>query len=483
MPDFESVIGLEVHVELLTETKLFCGCSTAFGAEPNTQVCPVCLGLPGWGTLPKLNEKAVEFTIKAAMALNCRVAEGITFDRKNYYYADLPKGYQISQFFNPMGRDGYVEIHLNDGTSKKIGIQQLHLEEDTGKLLHLGSIISSPFSRVDFNRAGVPLIEIVTKPDIRSAEEARLFLQKLRSILRYIGISDCKMEEGSMRCDANISIRPAGSSELRNKTELKNMNSFKSVYRGIEYEVARQRALALEGKEVVPETRHWDEGEGVTRAMRSKFVSADYRCFPDSNIPPFRPPLQWLEEIRSSIPELPDSRYRRFIRDFGLPAYDAEILTSSRELADFFEEALFCYREPKTVSNWVMGELLRLLNATGTEITDCRIKPAHLGKLLELIESGTISGKIAKGVFEEMFATGERPEVIIDRKGLTQISDAGELERIVEEVIAKNPRSVEDYRGGKSKALGFLVGQVMKETKGKANPQLVNKLLEEKLNA
>ena len=479
LPEFETVIGLEVHVELLTGTKLFCGCSTAFGADPNSQVCPLCLGLPG-GTLPKLNEKALEYTIKTAMALNCRVAEEITFDRKNYYYADLPKGYQISQYFYPTGRDGYVEIHV-DGQTKRIGIHQIHLEEDTGKLLHVGSIISSPFSRVDFNRAGVPLIEIVTEPDIRSAEEARLFLQKLRSILQYIAVSDCKMEEGSMRCDANISIRPAGSRELRTKTELKNMNSFRAVYRGIEYEVERQRSVVLEGGKVIPETRHWDEEEGVTKAMRSKFVSADYRCFPDPNIPPFKPSPEWLEKIRSSIPELPDARYARFINEYGLPPYDAEVLTASRELSDFYDAVLAGYNAPKTVSNWIMSELLRLLNSTNTGIEDCKIKPEDLGKLLQMIDNGTISGKIAKGVFEEMFATGEKPEKIIEKKGLIQISDEDELSRIVDAVIAGNPKSVEDYRKGKDKALGFLVGQVMKETKGKANPQLVNKLLKEKL--
>ena len=480
MPGFETVIGLEVHVELLTNTKLFCGCSTTFGAEPNTQVCPFCLGLPG-GTLPKLNEKAVEYIIRAAMALNCRIADEITFDRKNYYYADLPKGFQISQFFKPTGRDGYVEIHL-DGRSKKIGIHQVHLEEDTGKLLHMGDIISSPYSRVDFNRAGVPLIEIVTEPDIRSPEEARLFLQKLRSILRYIAVSDCKMEEGSMRCDANISIRPGGSKELRTKAELKNMNSFRAVFRGIEYEAERQRSVVLEGKEVIPQTRHWDEAKGITKAMRSKLVSANYRCFHDPNLPPYKLPAEWLEEIRESIPELPDSRYARFTGEYGLPPYDAEILTASREISDYYEDVLVGCNEPKSASNWIMSELLRLLNSTNTEITDCKVKPEDLGKLLQMIAKGTISGKIAKGVFEEMFAAGKKPEDIIKDKGLTQISDEDTIANIVESVLAGNPASVEDYHNGKNKALGFLVGQVMKETKGKANPQLVNKLLKEKLN-
>ncbi len=479
MPEFETVIGLEVHVELLTDTKLFCGCSTAFGADPNTQVCPVCLGLPG-GTLPLFNKTAAEYTIKAALALNCKVTPTIDFDRKNYFYADLPKGFQISQFFHPMGKDGFVNVNLN-GENKKIGIHQLHLEEDTGKLSHIGDIMSSPISSVDFNRAGVPLMEIVTEPDIRSAEEARLYLQKLHSILCYLGISDCKMEEGSMRCDANISIRPMGSTELGKKTELKNMNSFRSVYRGIEYEVERQRTIVLSGDSVIPETRHWDEAKGVTRAMRSKFVSADYRCFPDPNIPPFPASAAWVEKIKDTIPELPDARHSRFVEAYGLPPYDAEVLTTSKEMADFYDGVLACYNEPKLASNWIMSELMGLLNAAGLEITESKITPAALGKLLELIGKGEISGKIAKSVFEEMFNTGEDPALIVEKKGLTQISDADTLHQIVSKVLAENPQSVEDYHGGKKKALGFLVGQIMKETKGQANPQLVNDLLQEKL--
>ena len=481
MQEFETVIGLEVHVELLTRTKLFCGCSTAFGAAPNTQVCSVCLGLPG-GMLPLLNKTAAEYTIKAALALNCTVTPNLTFDRKNYFYADLPKGFQISQFFYPMGTNGYLEIHHN-GESKKIGIRQLHLEEDTGKLSHFGDIISSPYSRVDFNRAGVPLMEIVSEPDIRSAEEARLYLQKLRTILCYLGISDCKMEEGSMRCDANISLRPVGSSELGKKTELKNMNSFRSVFRGIEYEVERQRTILLSGDSIIPETRHWDEAKGITRAMRSKFVSADYRCFPDPNIPPFPVDTKWVESIQASIPELPDAKYYRFIEEYGLPPYDAEVLTGTKELADFYEEVLTCYREPKTVSNWIMSELMGHLNAAGIGITEAKIKAKDLGKLLQLVGKGEISGKMAKSVFEEMFATGEDPELIIKKQGLAQISDEDTLDGIINTVLAANPQSVQDYHSGKKKALGFLVGQIMKETKGQANPQLVNKMLEEKLKS
>ncbi len=481
MSKLETIVGLEVHVELLTQTKLFCGCSAAFGADPNTQVCSVCLGLPG-ETLPLLNQQAVEFAMKTALALNCQVAEEITFDRKNYFYADLPKGYQISQFFQPIGTRGYVEI-LSDGEPKKIGIHQIHLEEDTGKLLHVGDILSSPFSRVDFNRAGVPLIEIVTEPDIRSAEEARLFLHKLRSILRYLGISDCKMEEGSMRCDANVSVKPRESSTLGKKTELKNMNSFKSVYKGIEYEVERQGRLVEEGGEVIPETRHWDEVQEYTKAMRSKFVSADYRCFPDPNLPPLDTSRDWVEAIRKEIPELPDMRLDRFVQEYGLPLYDAEILTASRELADFYEATLKVFQDPKMVSNWTMGELLSLLNDAGLEIGDCKVTPESLGELLKMVQEEVISRNIGKTVLEEMFASGEKPDAIVEKKGLVQISDEDALSEVVAKVIEQNPKSVEDYHGGKKKAVGFLVGQVMKETGGKANPQMVNEMLKKQLDS
>ncbi len=481
MSQLETVVGLEVHVELLTQTKLFCGCSAAFGAEPNTQVCAACLGLPG-ETLPRLNQQALEFAMKAALALNCSIAGEVSFDRKNYFYADLPKGYQISQFFQPIGTRGYVEIQ-SGGEMKPIGIHQLHLEEDTGKLLHVGDILSSPFSRVDFNRAGVPLIEIVSEPDLRSAEEARLFLQKLRSILRYLDISDCKMEEGSMRCDANVSVRPRGSSALGKKTELKNMNSFRSVYKGIEYEVQRQSRLIQEGGEVLPETRHWDEVAELTRGMRSKFVSADYRCFPDPNLPPLLTSWERVNALQEAIPELPDARLERFVRKYNLPRYDAEILTATRELADFYENTLAVFPDPKTVSNWTMGELLGLLNEAGQEIGTCKITPADLGELLKMVQEEVISRNMGKAVLEEMFARGEKPGVIVEKKGLVQISDEGALAEIIARVIDQNPKSVEDYRGGKKKAVGFLVGQVMKETRGKANPQLVNEMLKKQLEA
>jgi aspartyl-tRNA(Asn)/glutamyl-tRNA(Gln) amidotransferase subunit B len=480
LSEFETIIGLEVHVELLTDTKLFCGCSTAFGAEPNTQVCPMCLGLPG-GTQPLLNKKAVEFTIKAAQALNCEIAPKVAFDRKNYFYADLPQGFQISQFFHPLGRNGYIEFRV-DGKIKRVGIHQVHLEEDTGKLFHLGDdIMSSPFSQVDFNRAGVPLMEIVSEPDIRTAEEARLYLQKLRSIIRYLDISDCKMEEGSMRCDANISIRPKGSSQFGEKTELKNMNSFRSVYRGIAYEEERQRHAVLVGESILPETRHWDEAGGVTHAMRSKHVSAGYRCFPDPNIPPYSLAREWILEIKSTIPELPDARYQRFIAEDDLADSAAEILSGSKELADFYDAVLAFHNDPKMVSNWITSELLGHLNAAGQDITESKIKPEALGKLLQSMEKGEISGKIGKAVFEEMFNTGKDPATIIKEKGFTQISDEDTLHELISSVLEANPKSIEDYHSGKKRAMGFLVGQIMKETKGQANPQLVSELLLERL--
>ncbi len=475
---FEPVIGLEIHVELLTNTKIFCGCSTTFGAEPNSQTCPVCLGLPG--SRPVLNKRAVEFAIRAALALNCNIVDYTTFDRKNYFYADLPKGYQISQYFYPTGTNGYVDINVN-GETKRIRIHQLHLEEDTGKLLHVGDILASPYSRIDFNRAGVPLVEIVTEPDIKNSEEARLFLQKLRTILLYTGISDCKMEEGSMRCDANISIMPKGSETFGNKTELKNMNSFRSVQRGIEYEITRQSKILKSNQEVIPETRHWNESKGSTTAMRSKYLASDYRCFPDPNVIPLETDKDWIDQIREALPELPDKKQARFVKEYGLPEYDAEVLTSTKELADFYDETVTLFNEPKTVSNWFMGELMGLLNNEKVEITQCKVTPQNLANLLQLIDKGTISGKIAKNVFEEMFKDGKDPQAIVEEKGLVQISDTAELEKIVEEVVEANPGPVEDFKGGKKKALGFLVGQVMKATKGKANPQMVNKILGDKL--
>lgn len=478
MADYETVIGLEVHVELKTNTKIFCHSTTEFGGDPNTHVCPVCLGLPG--VLPVLNKKVVEYGIRAALALNCKIAEFSKFDRKNYYYPDLPKNYQISQYDLPLAQHGYLDIEMN-GEIKRIGITRVHMEEDAGKLVHQGTISTSPYSLVDYNRTGVPLIEIVSEPDMRSAEEARAYVEKLRAIIQYTGVSDCKMEEGSLRCDANISIRPKGTKELGTKTEIKNMNSFKALQRALAYEVDRQIEVLEEGGRIVQETRTWDENKGITLSMRSKEEAHDYRYFPDPDLVPMLIDRQWVEEIRQGLPELPDERKNRYVKEFGLPDYDAAVLTSTKEMADFFEAALALYPNAKTVSNWVMGDLSRLLNANNMDISECRVKPQQLAQMLQLVEKGTISGKIAKTVFEEMFASGKESEQIVKEKGLVQISDEGAIAAIVEEVIAKNPKSVEDYRAGKEKAVGFLVGQVMKATKGKANPELVNKLLKEKL--
>jgi aspartyl-tRNA(Asn)/glutamyl-tRNA(Gln) amidotransferase subunit B len=472
---FETVIGLEVHVELATQSKIFCGCSTAFGAPPNTNVCPICLGHPG--VLPVLNQKALELAIKAAMALNCEIAEESKFDRKNYFYPDLPKAYQISQYDKPIGQNGYIEIEVN-GETKRIGITRVHLEEDAGKSNHAPD---GTHTLVDFNRVGVPLIEIVSEPDIRSPEEARAYLEKLKAIMQYCEISDCKMEEGSLRCDANISLRPKGAREFGTKTELKNMNSFRNVQRGLEYEQERQAKILLSGGQVVQETRRWDDVRNETIVMRSKEEAHDYRYFPEPDLVRIQIDEEMKNRIRASIPELPTERKNRYIREFGLPAYDAEVLTASKAVADFFEATLKHTKQAKAVSNWIMGELLGHLNAAGMEIEDSKIRPEHLGQLIEKIENGTISTKIAKTVFEEMFQTGRDPQSIIEEKGLVQITDVGEITRIVDEVIAANPKSVEDFKNGKERALGALVGQVMKATKGKANPQLVNTIIRERI--
>ncbi len=478
MSQYEAVIGLEVHVELKTKSKIFCDSTTEFGGEPNTHVCPVCLGLPG--VLPVVNKKVVEYAVRAALALNCEIAEFSKFDRKNYYYPDMPKNYQISQYDLPIAKNGYLEIETKSGV-KRIGITRVHMEEDTGKLVHQGTITTTPYSLVDYNRAGVPLIEIVSEPDLRTPEEARRYMEKLKAIIQYTGVSDCKMEEGSLRCDANVSVRPAGSTAFGTKTEIKNLNSFKSLQRALEYEIARQIDVLEDGGQVVQETRTWDEGRGVTLPLRTKEEAHDYRYFPEPDLVPLVIDREWVEEICRALPELPDARRRRYIEEYGLSPYDAGIITGSKEMSDFFEACLASYPKPKTVCNWLMGELLRLLNATGMEMEDCRVKPEQLAAMLELMDKGTISGKIAKTVFEEMFATGKDPEVIVREKGLVQISDEDALAAIVGEVIASNPKTVQDYRSGKEKALGFLVGQVMKATRGKANPEIVNRLLKEKL--
>ncbi len=479
MAQYETVIGLEVHVELKTNTKIFCPSCTEFGGDPNTHVCPVCLGLPG--VLPVFNKKVLEYAIRVGLALNCSIAEFSKFDRKNYYYPDLPKNYQISQYDLPIAEHGYLNIDLGNGV-KKIGITRVHMEEDAGKLVHQGTITTSPYSMVDYNRTGVPLVEIVSEPDISSPEEARAYLEKLKAIIQYTGVSNCKMEEGSLRCDANVSVRPAGSDKLGTKTEIKNMNSFKALQRALEYEVQRQIEVLEEGGRIVQETRTWDDVKGITISMRSKEQAHDYRYFPDPDLVPMVIDPQWVNEIKASLPELPDQRKARYIEEYGLPGYDASVITSSKDLADFFEECLATgYTNAKTVANWIMGDLLRLLNVNGLEVNQCNIKPRHLSGMLKMIDSGTISGKIAKKVFEEMFESGKDPEIIVKEKGLVQISDEGAISSIVDEVLASNAKVVEDYLSGKENALGFLVGQVMKATKGKANPALVNKMLKEKI--
>jgi aspartyl-tRNA(Asn)/glutamyl-tRNA(Gln) amidotransferase subunit B len=473
--EYEVVIGLEVHAQLLTESKIFCGCSTKFGADPNTHTCPVCLGMPG--VLPVLNRKVVEFTIRLALATNCKIASKSRFARKNYFYPDLPKGYQISQYELPLARQGWVDIEIN-GESKRIGITRIHLEEDAGKLVHDET---QPLSYVDFNRTGVPLVEIVSEPDLRTPEEASTFLKKLRDIVRYLDICDGNMEEGSLRCDANISLRPAGSEGLGVKTEVKNMNSFRFVQRALEYEIKRQRAILEQGSTIVQETRLWDSEAGVTHGMRGKEEAHDYRYFPDPDLVPVVVDEEWIEKVRSELPELPDAKKARFMKDYGLPEQDAVVLTGSKELATYFEACVDRFSQPKKVSNWIMVELLRELNKDDREIDQCPVTPEHLAHLLELIDDGIISGKIAKTVFEEMYGTGKAPKVIVEEKGLKQVTDEGEIGKVIDSIIAAHPSQVKDYRKGKEKLLGFFVGQVMKQTRGKANPKLVNEILREKL--
>ncbi len=472
---YETVVGLEVHVELHTKSKIFCGCSTSFGAPPNTHTCPVCLGHPG--VLPVLNRQAVEYAMKAAMALNCEIAEWCKFDRKNYFYPDSPKAYQISQYDQPIGSNGWIDIEV-DGKTKRIGITRLHLEEDAGKLTHIDGGFGS---LADFNRVGTPLVEIVSEPDIRSPEEAKAYLEKLRAIMLYCEVSDVKMEEGSLRCDANISLRPHGQKEFGTRTELKNMNSFRGVQRGLEYEQVRQAEVLESGGRVVQETRRWDESQGKTFSMRSKEEAHDYRYFPDPDLVRLHIDAEWRERVRASIPELPDARQARYTQDYGLPSYDAGVLTASKKLADFFEESLKHTSDAKASANWIMGDLLGYLNSNGLELDDVKITGQGLGEMIGLIEKGTISSKIAKTVFKTMIETGKAPQKIVEEQGLVQISDEGAILAIVDAVIAANPQSVEDFRGGKDKAIGFLVGQIMKETKGKANPGLVNKLLMDRL--
>ncbi|PTX60792.1 aspartyl/glutamyl-tRNA(Asn/Gln) amidotransferase subunit B [Melghirimyces profundicolus] len=476
MTRFETVIGLEVHAELSTESKIFCGCSTEFGAPPNTHTCPICLGHPG--TLPVLNRRAVEFAMKAALALNCKIAEVSKFDRKNYFYPDLPKAYQISQYDQPIGQNGWIEIEVG-GEKKRIGITRVHLEEDAGKLNHSEN---GDGSLVDYNRVGVPLIEIVSEPDMRSPEEGRAYLEKLKQILQYTGVSDVKMEEGSLRCDANISLRPAGSREFGTKTEMKNLNSFRNVERALKYEEERQARVLSEGGTIVQQTMRWLENENRTKVMRSKEEAHDYRYFPEPDLVQLQIDRSWKEEVKKSLPELPDARRERYMKEFGLSAYDADLLTATKKIADFYDQVAAEGADPKSAANWVSSELLGYLNNQDRELEDTRITPSSLASMIQLIEKGTISSKIGKKVFKELVENGGDPAKIVEEKGWVQISDEGKLKEIVTEVVEANPQSVEDYKNGKDRALGFLVGQVMKATKGKANPQMVNRLILERIN-
>jgi aspartyl-tRNA(Asn)/glutamyl-tRNA(Gln) amidotransferase subunit B len=476
--EYEPVIGLEVHAQLLTRSKIFCGCSTSFGEEPNTQACPVCTGQPG--SLPVINRKAVEFAIKLGLATNCRIAPYSVFARKNYFYPDLPKGYQISMYEYPLAEHGFIEIAVQ-GEKKRIGIIRIHMEEDAGKLKHGETPETAPYSYVDFNRTGVPLVEIVSEPDIRSPHEAGEYLRRLRAILQYLEVCTGDMEKGTFRCDANVSVRPKGQTEFGTRTELKNMNSFRHVEKALEYEIRRQISLLNEGEKVVQETRLWDADQNITISMRGKEEAHDYRYFPDPDLVPLKIDETWMDEIRRSLPELPDQRKERFVKEYQIPEYDAEILTSTKAMANYYEECVRLFPDPKTVSNWMMGDLLRELKRDDREVDQCPVAPKHLAGMLSMVRDGTISGKIAKDVFEEMYRTGEPPEKIVKEKGWVQILDTGEIDEAIEKVIQANPKLVKDYQSGKEKVFGFLVGEVMKQTKGKANPKLANELLKKKL--
>ena len=476
---YETVIGLEVHVQIKTKTKIFCSCSTQFGTPANENTCPICLGMPG--VLPVLNKHFLESSMRACLATHCTIQPMNRFARKNYFYPDLPKGYQISQFELPLGTCGHINIYV-DGTKKRIGLTRIHMEEDAGKLIHGENLGNPGKSYVDFNRTGVPLCEVVSEPDMRSAEEARAYLLELKSILEYTEVSDCNMEEGSFRCDANVSIRPIGLKEFGTRTELKNLNSFKFIQKAIEYEVDRQTNILDQGDTVKQETRLYDADRGETFPMRSKEEAHDYRYFPDPDLVPIIIDEAWVEELQKTIPELPEQKRERFVSSYGIPEYDTGVLTSSKLLADYFEQCASLFPQPKIISNWIMGDLLRELKKDGKDIADCPISPSALVDLLKLIDSGTISGNIAKGVFEEMYQTKKPADSIVEEKGLKQITDSSAIEKIVDEVIQANPSQVEEFKGGKEKVIGFLVGQVMKQSKGKANPGMVNKLLKEKMS-
>lgn len=473
--EYEPVIGLEVHAELSTESKIFCGCPTKFGAPPNTQTCPVCLGFPG--VLPVVNQKVVEYVLKVALALNCQINRYTIFERKNYYYPDLPKAYQISQKRLPLGHDGWLEIEV-DGEKKVIGIADVHMEEDTGKLIH-GEEGGFEFSLIDYNRSGVPLVEIITKPEISSLKELEAFMVTLRQLLLYLEVSDCKMEQGSLRFEASVSLRPKGSKTLGTRVEIKNLNSFKAVIGAVEAEIKRQMQLLASGKKVEQQTMLWNEKLRITEPMRTKETAHDYRYFPEPDIPPIVIDDEWLERIRSQLPEFPRQRCQRFIDQYGLSPQDAKILTASKKCADFFERCVSIFPQPKTVANWMLTEVQRLLHDDQIGWEECPLNPEQLAGMLKLIEDGTISGRIAKSVLEEMYRTGKSAEEIVKEKGLAQITDEGQIMPIIERVVAENMDAVAKFKKGDEKVIGFLVGQVMKATKGRANPQLVNRLIRE----
>jgi aspartyl-tRNA(Asn)/glutamyl-tRNA(Gln) amidotransferase subunit B len=479
--EYEAVIGLECHVELSTRTKMFCGCPNEFGGEPNTRTCPVCLGHPG--TLPVPNRQAVEHTMKIALALDGDIAPSSLFHRKNYFYPDMPKNYQISQYDLPIGTGGHLDIEV-DGQTRSIRMNRVHLEEDTGKTVHAGTtgrIAEAEYALEDYNRAGVPLVEVVSEPDVRSPEEARAYLMELRALLEALGVSDVRMEEGSLRCDANVSVRPAGAEELGTKVEIKNMNSIRSVERALRYEIERQREALERGETLVQETRHWDEGRGVTSPLRSKEYAFDYRYFPEPDLPPVEADEEWIEKLRAELPELPAERRRRLIEQHGLEPATARIVGASRPTADFFEEAVSLGAEPRAAANWIVGDLAALLREHDMVLPASRVTPRHIADLTALVSDGTISTAGAKQVLAEVFATGDAAPDIVDRKGLAQIG-GGDLERIVDEVIAESPAQVEQFRGGKEGVIGYLVGQVMKKSKGAANPQETQRLLRGRLS-
>jgi aspartyl-tRNA(Asn)/glutamyl-tRNA(Gln) amidotransferase subunit B len=478
--EYQVVIGLEVHTQLTTNTKIFCGCSTKFGAQPNSQTCPVCLGFPG--ALPVLNRKVVEYAIKAGLATNCSITPRSVFARKNYFYPDLPKGYQISQFDLPICLNGHLDIDVEGVGRKRIGITRIHMEEDAGKLVHADVSGLGDDSCVDLNRACTPLLEVVSEPDMRSPDEAIAYLKKLHQIVVYLGICDGNLEEGSFRCDANVSLMPKGSNVFGTRAELKNINSFRFIKQAIEYEIERQAEILDDGGRVIQETRLFDPNTGTTRSMRGKEEAHDYRYFPDPDLVPVIIEPAWIDEVRATLPELPETKRSRFISELGLPEYDAEVLAATRELAQYFEDTVALFGQPKMVSNWVMGEVTRALNEDGNRsITDSPVTPALLAELLRLIDKGTISGKIAKTVFDEMYKTGKEPAVIVQEKGLVQVSDSGAIEGMIDEVLQKNGSQVDEYRNGKETLFGFFVGQVMRASKGKANPAMVNELLLKKL--